>query len=103
MSEKNQVKWRGVLQARADTSTINQVSVTSTATEIKAANVNRHDITIVNHSTTDIYLGKDNTVTTANGILLPAKGFCVVEGWDGDMYGIVASGTATIGYWEMGT
>jgi len=50
------------------------VSVLVTATIIKAANTIRKAILIRNHGSASIYIGADNTVTTATGqILIPGE------------------------------
>lgn len=48
-----------------------QVSVTNAATKIDAKNHDRVGILIVNHGTTDVFIGKSSAVTTAIGVLLP--------------------------------
>lgn len=83
----------------ADTFTVNQVSVAATATQIVAARTSRKAVGIMNHGTTAVYLGPANTVTTSNGLLLPANS-SVVLNYAGDVYGIVASSTQTVSYGE---
>lgn len=82
------------------------VSVTNTATLIVAANTKRRSITIVNDSSSTIYIGPDSSITTANGTPLYGRqtrteGRNIPEGYQGDIYGIVASGTADTRYWEV--
>jgi hypothetical protein len=80
------------------------VSVSSSATLIVHANTNRHSILIGNNSAQTIFLG-DSSVTTANGIPIPAgSSFLEDSGgikiWGGAIYGIVASSTSDVHYWE---
>ena len=49
----------------------NQVSVGATATLIVAQNTGRHAVLIVNLGTTAIYVGPNDGVTAANGMILP--------------------------------
>lgn len=83
------------------------ISVTSSPTLIAAANAQRQELIIVNNSTSvDIFIGPDSSVTKDNGIPLYygqtrerfRNGGTV--GWLGDVYGITASGSADIRYWE---
>lgn len=112
MPEANQVKWIGVRRTDpaellyasedpASTATINQVSVTAVATQIVAANTARQSLTIVNQSSTDAYIGTSASVTTANGLLLAAGASAVMLRYTGAVFGITASGTATIGYADL--
>jgi len=80
------------------------VSVGVSATQIVAANTNRHSILIGNNSSQTLFIG-DSTVTTANGIPVSAgSSFLEDSGglklWGGAIYGIVSSSTADIHYWE---
>lgn len=85
---------------------IGAVTITSTATKILSANVERRSHFTINTSTTlTVYVGPDDTVTTANGYPLGPEmqmhedrseaGF-----WKGDIWGITASGSAEVRYWE---
>lgn len=85
----------------------NTVTVTTSATLIAAANPKRQELIITNNSiSTDIYIGQDANVTTANGLPLYANQTRErsrnggTYGWLGPVYGICASGTADIRYWE---
>ena len=53
----------------ADNIATNQVSVTSAATAIVAARATRRSVLIINHGTTNVYIG-GASVTTSDGILL---------------------------------
>lgn len=76
------------------------VSVSSTATLIKAANTARKAILITNNGSLNVYLGHTTTVTTAGGtmgLLLAPSGAYADSGWGlytGDIYG-VCSATAS--------
>lgn len=79
----------------------NQVSVTTTAGTVVAARAGRRSLLIVNHGTTDVYLGPA-TVTTANGLLLPGvKGASVSIPTTALVQGIVATGSVTVSFIEV--
>jgi hypothetical protein len=80
------------------------VTVTNSATLIIADNTKRRNLSIVNHGTTDIFIGPDSSVTSSNGLPL-YSGVTrdqdrIPEGWQGPVYGITASGTSDVRYWE---
>jgi hypothetical protein len=80
-------------------------TVTTAATLILAENTKRKKLTIVNSSlSTILYVGPDSSITTSNSIPLYQNQSSVSEkipeGYKGDIYGIVASGTADVRYWE---
>lgn len=77
-----------------------QVTVSTTATLILAANGERHDATLVNLGTTDVYIG-DSEVTTSTGVLLlGTKGTALTLNTRAAIYAIVGSGTQAISYIE---
>ena len=79
-----------------------QVSVdtTSGGVTVAAARVTRRSITIVNHGTTDVYIGV-GSVTTSNGILLPGtKGAALTIETTLAVKAIVASGSQIVSYLE---
>ena len=82
----------------------NTVTVTTSATQIVAANNGRRGLIIVNASESDIYYGPDASITTANALPLYANQTLnmdkVPEGYGGAIYGIVAAGTADVRFWE---
>ena len=85
----------------------NTVTVTTTATEIVAANSQRKDVDIANTDAGEIvYIGPDSSVTTSNAIpLYPQqtrdKPKMLSEHWKGPIFGIVGTGTADVRYWEV--
>lgn len=84
----------------------NTVSVSDSATLIVAANEQRRNLTIVNTSLSVIvYIGPDSSITTSNAIPLYQNQTRdqdrIPEGYQGDVYGIVGSGTADVRYWEV--
>lgn len=78
------------------------VTVTTTATLVVAANNGRIAITIWNFGSATIYWGKDASVTTANGVPIPANGSVEERDYLGPVYAIAASGTVNTRYWEVG-
>jgi len=82
------------------------VSVGNTATKIINNNCGRQALMLVNNSSdTIVYLGTDSSVTTTTGLPLfyySTRDFTKTFGYyNGDIYGITASGTADIRYWEV--
>ena len=86
-------------------STVDSVTVTTTATEIVAPNSERQSLIIRNTSSGTVFLGKDDTVTTSNGTPL-SRNEVLTETNDGtrlymgSYYGIVSTGTSDVRVWE---
>jgi hypothetical protein len=77
-----------------------QVSIADSATQIVPARTSRRSVIIVNHGTTDVFLGNSG-VTIANGLLLTGTpGVSIALQTTAAVYGIVAAGTQTISYQE---
>ena len=77
-----------------------QVSITSTATQIIAANNNRMRLLITNLGTTALYLGGSG-VTTATGLLVPGVvGYPVAIRSTAAVYAITASASQSISFLE---
>lgn len=73
-----------------------QVSVGAAATQLAAVRAGRTAITIINHGTTDVFIGGSG-VTAATGVLLAgAKGQALVLDGAAAVYAIVASGSQTV-------
>ena len=85
----------------------NTVTVTTAATEIVGAEPNRKALMLCNtEAAVLVYIGPDASVTTANG--MPLYEFQHKEFtkntpgyWSGPVYGIAASATADVRYWEV--
>ena len=86
--------------------TFGSITVTTSATEIVAPTGIRKGLIIANDSTSKIYIGPDNTVTTSNGIPLQSGATFTNAGfdehWAGSIWGIVASGTADARFMQWG-
>jgi len=86
--------------------TYNTVTVTTSATRIVAASSNRKGLILANEGSVKVFIGPDDSITTSNAIPLFQSEKLFNSGlpdlWRGDIYGIVASGTADIRYWEYG-
>jgi hypothetical protein len=71
-----------------------------------AANNERKGSIIVNNGSVTIYLGMDASVTSSNGLTLLAGEKFNNSGqnavWKGNIYGITASSSSDIRYWEFG-
>lgn len=79
------------------------VSVTSTATSLGTPLVNRKKILIQNLGNQDIFLGCDNSVTTANGVRIPKGGSGDFDfGASVTLHAITNSGTADVRIIEAG-
>ena len=82
------------------------VTITTTATQILGASTKRKGLMVVNASNSNLYVGMDSSVTTSNGLLISPQASIEFggknEGWTGAIFGIVASGTADIRYWQWG-
>lgn len=97
----NDVHEQVVQEAHATTIATNQVSVTTSSTLIVASRVGRRGLTIVNHGTTDVYIGVTG-LTTSNGLLLVGvKGAGISLETEAAIYGIVGTGTQTVSYLEQ--
>jgi len=80
------------------------VTITTTATEILPDNKWRKSAIITNTTSTNVYLGFDNSATTSNGFLLGQE-----DVWDtneprpyvGPVFGIVASGSIDVRYMDL--
>lgn len=73
-----------------------QATVGTTATPVVASRAGRGLVTIVNTSTTDVYIGGAG-VTTATGSLLPGtKGASLTLPSGAAFYGVVGTGTAVV-------
>lgn len=83
----------------------NTVTVTNTPTLIVAPNTHRQSLILTNISTTVAYIGPDNLVTTVNAIQMNRNDVLSEDSggtrvYQGAVWGVVATGTADIRYWE---
>lgn len=86
----------GSAAAAANLATL-QVSVGTSATLVAASRSGRQFVSIENTGTTAAYCGQTSGVTTSTGHLLPGQiGASINLAYSGDVYCIVASGTATV-------
>lgn len=81
------------------------ITVQATATKIVAADNNRHSLLLHNNGTQTVFIGPDASVTTSNGFPITQKSSLSSDSggvslFKGDIYGIVASSTADMRYWE---
>lgn len=84
----------------------NTVTITTSPTKIVNGNCSRRNLIITNTSLSLIvYIGPDSNITTSNAIPLYQNQTLnqdrIPEGYLGPIYGVVASGTADVRYWEM--
>lgn len=83
------------------TATVGQVTVSTTATQIFATNVNRHQASFYNSGSVTVYIGTSNSVTTSNGYLVPSGQHFTDTLTTSSWYGIVAAGTAVLSTIEV--
>jgi hypothetical protein len=86
------------------TGTYGAVTVTASATLIKASNASRLSLQITNTSSEVCYIGFDTSVSSTNGFPLAQNDVLSLTGSDlytGTVYGITASSTANIRYFEI--
>lgn len=85
-------------------SSYNTITVTTAATQILPANLERRGCLIANTSNQTVYIGMDASVTTSNGLPIAANSTFSNSGpnevWKGSIYGIVAGTTADCRFWE---
>lgn len=79
---------------------IGTITVANTATIILASNTARNKITITNPNDVSVFIGSDNSVTTANGYPIEAYNKIEISDYSGDIYGIVAASTEDVTYFE---
>jgi len=84
------------------------VTITTSATKIVSANTKRKSLELINTSEAKIvYYGPDNSITSSNALPLyetqTRNRDKIPEGYLGDVWGITASGTADLRYWETVT
>lgn len=75
-----------------------QVTVGTTATLISAADGHREGLILINHGTTDVFVGNSNVTTTTGILLTGVKGTSLSISTRTSVYGIVVSGTQTISF-----
>ena len=82
-----------------------QISVGNTPTLIVSANSKRLSLIIEVVGSETVYIGQDSNVTTSSGIQMPQKAILTEDSggmrmYCGDIYGITASSTSDVRYWE---
>lgn len=79
-----------------------QVALGATATQIVAARSVRQIVTVINTGSTAFYIGPSPSVSAATGVLIPAGvGVSITLAYCGPLYGVTASGTATVSVYEL--
>jgi hypothetical protein len=87
--------------APAGTPFVGQVTVTTTATLLRAANTSRSAVVLVNHGSTNVFIGFTSAVTSTTGVMLVGiPGQTLTIQTRSSIYGIVASGTQVVGFYE---
>lgn len=84
----------------SDVGNFGSLTVGTTATLLEAKKLHRVSFTVVNADpTATVYLGMNNTVTTATGLPIVAGASFTEDYYVGDIYAIVAAGTVDLRYW----
>jgi hypothetical protein len=79
---------------------VGQVSVTGTATQIVPANTSRSGIVIIQHGTTDVFLGEANVTTSTGALLVGTKGAGLAFSSTSAIYGITSGAAQIISFLE---
>lgn len=82
----------------ADDTSANQITVGTSPTVLYPGNVKAVEVVIVNHGTTDVFLGKSNVTISTGALLNGAKGSSITLSSRSPIYGIVATGTQVCSY-----
>ena len=77
-----------------------QITIAATSTQIVPARETRRTVTITAIGTTDSYLGAAAVTTATGHILVGIKGGTITLETTQAVYGITASGTELVSYWE---
>lgn len=79
-----------------------QISLGATAAQIVTARTGRQTVTLINTGSTAFYIGPLASVTPTSGVLIPAGvGVSITLPYSGALYGVTASGTATLNAYEL--
>jgi hypothetical protein len=84
------------VRERRGSKTFTTAAPTTSAASVLAANSSRVVAIVQNVGSVDVYVGKDGTVTTSNGLLLSAGSTLVDDASTDAWYGITGSGTAAL-------
>lgn len=79
-----------------------QVSVGTIPTLIVAANNSRRGLMLDNQGSASVFIGPDSSITISNAVSIRTGTALVFDDHfiRTAIYGVVASGTATVGWWE---
>lgn len=88
----------GVASERVETSTSN---ITSSPTLLVSPRSNRKQVLIRNVGGENVYIGKDNTVSTTNGFLLDVDSVVTLTNFVGMLYGIVGNMSSEVRVMEL--
>jgi len=83
------------------TGSYGQITVSTSATEVVAANTERQSVLIQNSGSDPVYVGFDNAVTASDGIEVAAGGTYADETYTGDVYAVAGAGTNDVRFQEV--
>lgn len=83
-----------------DTFSTAQITIGATATIALTKNAKRVSYIIVNNSSVTIFVGASASVTTSTGLPLAAGQALSMDNYTGEVWGVVATGTATLSVLE---
>lgn len=75
---------------------LSRVNVTTTPTLVAALNGNRKSLLLVNRGTADIYIGADNTVSSATGVQFRPQEQITLTGDPSEVWAVASSGTQRV-------
>lgn len=80
----------------SDTFENSVATIDTSAGLLVAARTNRQNLYIRNNSSNDVYIGKDATVTAANGFILDSGSVLNLDNFIGSLYAIASTGSNEI-------
>lgn len=81
------------------------ITISTTPVLIYNINPNRIDVIVTNNSAVTCYIGPNSSISPSNAIYLNQNDVFIddysgIKGYRGQLWGVTASGTATIAWWE---
>ena len=89
------------IQSSSGTKTFTTAAPTTSATLLLAANGSRQSALLSNNGSQTVYVGKNSSVTTSNGVPIPAGSSLTDKSSRDAWYGITASGTGDMRICEV--
>jgi hypothetical protein len=78
-----------------------QIAIGTSATQIRAASPTRTALIVVNHGATNVFIGFTSGVTSSTGVMLVGiPGQTLTFQTQSAVFGVVASGSQVVGFYE---